>query len=123
MPKEQVKPTDVTGRTRAALAEQYAEEQAERAGEMSMMNAKAKATLEQPIDATVPNRATVIVDNPVELVNSEDEDKVNIRVIADIENMTLGKGNNYIFKAGQKYVVTRHVAQHLKEKGYLAADF
>ncbi len=34
--------------------------------------------------------------------------------------MTLGAGNNYSFKAGQKYVVSKAVAQHLREKGYLA---
>jgi hypothetical protein len=38
----------------------------------------------------------------------------------DIENMTLGAGNNYNFKAGQKYSVTKTVATHLQEKGYLA---
>jgi hypothetical protein len=122
MPTQKPKPTDVTGRTRAALAEQFEKEQQDRAGEMSMISAQAKADLDVPVDATVPNRATVIVDNPVELAKP-DEDRVEIRVIEDIENMTLGKGNNYNFKAGQKYVVTRHVATHLKEKGYLAASF
>ncbi len=34
--------------------------------------------------------------------------------------MTLGAGNYYSFKAGQKYKVSRQVAQHLEEKGYLA---
>jgi len=43
-----------------------------------------------------------------------------IRVVEDIENMTLGAGNNYSFKAGQKYSVTQQVATHLREKGYLA---
>ena len=121
MPKQNPSPTDTTGRTRAALAEQYEKEQSEKSKSMSMINAQEKAILEQPIDATVPNRETVIVDNVVELA-SEDEDRVEIRVVQDIDNMTLGKGNNYSFKAGQKYVVTRHVALHLKEKGYLAAN-
>jgi menaquinone-dependent protoporphyrinogen IX oxidase len=34
--------------------------------------------------------------------------------------MTLGAGNYYSFKAGQKYKVTKAVAEHLQEKGYLA---
>ena len=63
-------------------------------------------------------RSTVIVDDPIK-VGTQD-DTVVIRVVADIENMTLGAGNNYNFKAGQKYQVTRAVAKHLEEKGYLA---
>ena len=47
---------------------------------------------------------------------------VIIRVVELIENMTLGAGNNFSFKPGQKYEVTRSVAEHLKEKGYLAAN-
>jgi hypothetical protein len=113
------KPTDVTGRTREALAEQFAEEQNQRAGEMSLATAKASAQLDEVIDATVPNRPTVIVDN-VTTVGKADDEMVEIRTVENIENMTLGKGNNYSFKAGQKYKVTKHVAEHLKEKGYLA---
>jgi len=121
MPKQQPSPTDVTGRTRAALAEKFEKEQQEKAVSMSMISAQAQVALDQPIDATVPNRETVIVDNIVDLTN-EEEDKVPIRVIQDIDNMTLGKGNNYSFKAMQLYYVTRNVALHLKEKGYLAAS-
>lgn len=113
------KPSDVTGRTRAALQEQFVEEQQQRAGEMSLATAKAAETLNETIDATVPNRPTIIVDSAT-TVGKEDADMVEIRVIENIENMTLGVGNNYNFKAGQKYRVTRAVADHLKEKGYLA---
>lgn len=113
------KPTDATGVMREKLAAQAAEEQAERAAEMSMATAQAKVKLEtEVIDATVPDRQTIIVDEVVTVASADDA--VEIRVIEDIENMTLGAGNNYNFKAGQKYRVTKHVAQHLKEKGYLA---
>lgn len=112
------KPTDVTGRVREQLIEANQEELQARANEMSMASATAQAKLNEVIDATVPDRQTVIVDNPIE-VGVQDESVV-IRVIQDIENMTLGAGNNYNFKAGQKYSVTKAVAAHLKEKGYLA---
>lgn len=113
------KPTDVTGRMREQAAAAAAEAQADRAAEMSMATAQAAAKLEtEVIDATQPSRQTVIVDEVI-TVGSQD-DSVEIRVVEDIENMTLGVGNNYNFKAGQKYRVTRHVANHLKEKGYLA---
>ena len=114
-------PMDVTGRAREDLAEQLSEEVSQRAEEMSLATATAKLNIEtQVIDATKPDRQTVIVDT-VTKVGSQD-DTVVIRVVETIENMTLGSGNNYSFKAGQKYEVTRAVALHLKEKGYLAAN-
>ena len=114
------KPTDVTGRIREKLQEEQVQEMTDRAAEMSMATAQAQVKLEtEVVDATKPNRQTVIVDNPV-TVGSSDEANVEIRVIQDLENMTLGKGNNYSFKAGVKYKVTTNVAEHLKEKGYLA---
>jgi len=114
------KPTDVTGRMREELAAKNIEATQEAANKMSMATAQAKIDLEtNVIDATVPERQTVIVDEVITVANP-DEDYVEIRVIEDVENMTLGAGNTYSFKAGQRYKVTRHVAQHLKEKGRLA---
>jgi hypothetical protein len=121
MAGKNVKPTDVTGRMRAEAQAQFETEQADRANEMAMVSFQKQAQLDEVVDATKPNVATVIVDNPVEL--STDEDTVTIRVVQDIENMTLGVGNNYNFKAGQKYKVSRDVAKHLEEKGYLAGVF
>ena len=113
------KPADVTGRKREAMVAANLEEMQEKANSMSMATAEAKIKLEtEVIDATAPDRQTVIVDDPIKLGNQEDT--VVIRVIETIENMTLGVGNNYSFKAGQKYQVTKAVADHLKEKGYLA---
>jgi len=114
------KPTDATGRVREQLLEANAQAQSDRAAEMSMATAQAKIALDtNVVDATVPDRQTVIVDEPV-TVGSPSDENVEIRVIQDIENMTLGVGNNYNFKAGQRYKVTKDVALHLKEKGYLA---
>ena len=113
------KPTDVTGRMREQQLEENLEAMQERAAEMSMASATAAVRLEtEVIDATLPDRQTVIVDEVITV--GESNDSVEIRVIETIENMTLGAGNNYNFKAGQKYKVTKLVAQHLKEKGYLA---
>ena len=114
------KPTDATGVVREKMLADNMEALQERAAEMSMATAQAKIKLEtEVIDATVPDRQTIIVDEPV-TVGKATEESVEIRVIEDIENMTLGAGNNYTFKAGQKYKVTKQVALHLKEKGYLA---
>jgi outer membrane translocation and assembly module TamA len=112
------KPTDVTGRKREAMVEANIDAIQEAANTMSMATAEARIKLEtEVIDATEPDRQTVIVDEPTVISNDAE---VVIRVVEDIENMTLGSGNNYNFKAGQKYKVTKHVAQHLQEKGYLA---
>jgi len=114
------KPTDATGRVREQLLADNAQAQADRAAEMSMATAQAKISLDvDVIDATTPDRQTVIVDEPV-TVGAPSDENVEIRVIEDIENMTLGVGNNFNFKAGQRYKVTKAVALHLKEKGYLA---
>jgi hypothetical protein len=114
------KPTDATGRVREQLLEANIQAQTDRANEMSMATAQAKIALDvDVIDATVPDRQTIIVDEPV-TVGSPSDENVEIRVIQDVENMTLGVGNNYNFKAGQRYKVTKDVALHLKEKGYLA---
>ncbi len=114
-------PTDVTGRSRDELANQFAEQQVETAAKMSMATAEAAVRLEtEVIDATKPDRQTVIVEPVTKL--GKQEDTVVIRVVENIDSMTLGAGNNYTFKVGQKYEVTRAVAEHLKEKGYLAAN-
>jgi hypothetical protein len=114
-----VKPTDVTGKAREQQIADNAEALAARANEMSMATATAQARLEtEVIDATQPDRQTIIVDDAIEVGSSETS--VEIRVVQDIENMTLGAGNNYNFKAGQKYKVTKEVAYHLRDKGYLA---
>ena len=113
------KPTDATGVMREQLLEQNAQALEERAAEMSMATAQAKVKLEtEIIDATVPDRQTVIVDEVITV--GKEDDSVEIRVIENIENMTLGAGNNYSFKAGQKYEVNQDVADHLESKGYLA---
>lgn len=114
-----VKPSDVTGRAREAQISDNAEALQARASEMSMATANAQIKLEtEVLDATKPNQATVIVDEAT--VVSKGDETVVIRVVEDIENMTLGAGNYYNFKAGQKYKVDKQVAQHLEEKGYLA---
>jgi hypothetical protein len=122
MATSKAKPTDTTGRQREALQQEFAEQQAEAAQNMAMATAEKQIALEtEVIDATVPNRATVIVDEPT--IVSDEGKVVTIRVVEDIESMTFGAGNYFSFKAGQKYQVTQDLASHLQEKGYLAGTF
>jgi hypothetical protein len=119
MATSKAKPTDATGRQREKLQAEFAEQQQEAAAQMSMATAQKAIDLDnEVVDATKPNTATVIVDEP--LILDDGADTVTIRVVEDIENMTFGAGNYYSFKAGQKTQVTRDLARHLEEKGYVA---
>ena len=112
--------TDFTGREREKLQKQHAEELALRASEMSMANAAAIAEAENSItDLTKNPEVPTVIDSVEEVELNLSEAVVVIRVNEDIEDMTLGVGNNYTFKAGQKYKVAKHVADHLEEKGYI----
>jgi hypothetical protein len=44
---------------------------------------------------------------------------VLIRVNEDLDDVTIGVGNHYSFKMGQKYKVSKQIADHLEEKGYI----
>jgi len=113
------KVTDVTGRQREAQIRAHAEEITQRAGEMSMATSAAQVKLATEIvDLTSPNSPTVI-DEVISVGVSLADDVTVIRVAEDLENVTIGVGNNYTFKAGQRYKVAKHVAAHLQEKGYL----
>jgi len=119
MATSKAKPTDATGKLREKLIQENAEAVQESANQMAMATAQKVVALEtEVIDATKPNRAEVIVDEPT-IVSAADE-TVTIRVVEDIESMTFGAGNFYSFKSGQKYQVERDLALHLKDKGYLA---
>jgi len=114
------KVTDVTGRQREQMIKDQATEQARRAEELSMVNAVEAVRLEtETIDlSTKPDAPTVI--DEVESVGVDLADNTTvIRVAEDLDMVTIGAGNHYSFKVGQKYKVPVHVADHLKEKGYL----
>ena len=112
------KVTDVTGREREAQIKAHAEELASRANEMSMASITAQAKLEtEVIDISVPK--PTVIDEVEALGVSLADDTTVIRVAEDLENVTIGAGNHFSFKAGQKYKVPKFVAVHLQEKGYL----
>lgn len=116
------KPTDTTGRMREEAQAKLAQELQDKAEAAAVADAEAKIKLEnEVIDATVPNRATVVVDEATVITGKKDgEETIVIRVVEDIENMTFGAGNYYSFKAGQKYEVSVKLARRLQSLGYLA---
>lgn len=119
MATSKAKPTDATGRQREKLIQENAEAVQEAATQMAMATAEKAVALEtEVIDATKPNTATIVVDEPI--VVDKGSETVTIRVVETIENMTFGAGNYFSFEAGKKYQVTQDLARHLEEKGYLA---
>jgi hypothetical protein len=114
------KATDYTGREREKLQKEHAEEMKLRAEEMSMATAAKVSEVSNSItDLTEIYSAPVILDSIEEVEVSVNEPNVVIRVNEDIEDMTLGVGTLYTFKAGQKYKVKKEVADHLEDKGYI----
>lgn len=110
---------DFTGRQREKLQAEHAEELAKREAELSTAHeAERVANETEVIDHTNPALPDVIVDETIALGDDEDdEDMVVFRVNEDLENVTIGVGNVYDFKAGPKHRAPRHVYQHLDEKG------
>lgn len=111
---------DVTGRQREKLIKENAEEISRRAEEMSIISAVEAARVEtEVVDLSkAPERPTVIDEVESVGVNLAD-DAVVIRVAEDLDMVTVGVGNNYSFRAGQKYKVPKNVARQLQDKGYL----
>ncbi|CAB4128483.1 hypothetical protein UFOVP225_34 [uncultured Caudovirales phage] len=119
----QKKATDFTGRQREQLQAEAIEKQQEAANNMAMATAEAAFKAENEVlDATKPNVVETVVVEDIKTTGASGKTVV-IRVAEDIESMTLGAGNYYSFKAGQKYEVTPEVAAHLEQKGYLATRY
>lgn len=147
-PTSRPKPTDATGRARAKALSENAAEVQRRASEMTIAAAaeaealangvydpRVEAAGEEPeivqdprilrqseeVVASVPEIETQIVDEVITASPDLGDDQVIVRLIADIETMTYGYGNDYSFKAGVKYKVARDLANHLESLGYLYA--
>jgi hypothetical protein len=110
---------DFTGRQAQEVAAKAAEDK--RLRDEQVADAKAAEQQEfadSVFDVTNPDRP-VIVDEVVEVGVEMANDTVIVRVAETIENMTVGHGNTYHFKAGGKYQVPREVAERLDELGLL----
>ena len=120
MATQKAKPSDATGRQREAAIKAAMEEKERQAADLAADQAKKTLELDEVIKAE-PLTPELIIDNTIVVENNE-PDTVVIRVVDDIEAMTFGAGNYFTFKAGQKYEVPRALANHLLEKGYIAAS-
>lgn len=112
-------PLDATGAAAEKAARANAKALKERAEEISIARQQEEIELEtQVFDPQKPD-APILIDEIEEVGVSVNNDKVVIRTIADIEEMTYGVGNTYNFKQGVKYSVPRDLAAYLESLGYI----
>lgn len=119
MATQKTSPLDATGKAAEDAAKRNAKEVAARADEISMMRQAEAELLETAVfDPKKPDQP-LLIDEIEEIGVAVQNDKVVIRTITDIDDMTYGVGNTYSFKAGVKYSVPRDLADYLESLGYI----
>lgn len=120
MPKEQVNPQDATGAAAEKARKKTAEDKKREKDEITTARQQEQEELSTKVFDPKTEEETVVIDEVEEIgVSVQGEQKVVIRTVTDIEDMTFGVGNNYNFKAGVKYSVPRELAAHLERLGYV----
>lgn len=120
MATQKTSPLDATGKAAEDAAKKNAEELKKREAEISTVRQTERELEETAVfDPRKPDEP-LLIDEVEELgVSVNGDDKVIIRTITDIEDMTYGVGNVYNFKSGVKYSVPRDLAAYLESLGYI----
>ncbi len=112
-------PLDATGKAAENAAKKNAAELKKRQDEISISRAAEEELLETAVfDPKQPDQP-LLIDEIEEIGVAVANEKVVIRTITDIEDMTYGVGNTYTFKAGVKYSVSKDLADYLERLGYI----
>ena len=123
MANKPTSPQDATGRAAEQAAKRNAAELAARKDEIALSRAAEEELLETAVFDPKKPDAPILIDEIEEVGVSVKNDKIVIRTISDIEDMTYGVINgapqSYTFKAGVKYSVPRDLALYLQSLGYL----
>ena len=119
MANKATSPLDATGRAAEAATKRNAEELRKRQDEISVSVQLERESLERDVFDPKKPDTPIVLDEIQEVGVSLANDKVIIRTITDIDEMTYGVGNVYSFKAGVKYSVTRDLADYLESLGYI----
>jgi hypothetical protein len=115
---QKTSPLDATGKA-AEDAKRNAKELKQRQDEISTTRQAEEELLETAVfDPKNPDQP-MLIDEIEEIGVSLNNDKVIIRTITDIDDMTYGVGNTYNFKSGVKYSVPRGLADYLEGLGYI----
>lgn len=110
---------DLTGRNRASLQKEHEEEVERREGELTTIANERQRELDDTVyDLTNPSLPTV-VDEVEEMPVGVDDEYVVFRTNEDLDNVVIGVGNVYTFKAGQKVRAPKSVYQNLDERGFV----
>lgn len=119
MATQKTSPLDATGKAAEDAAKRNAAELKKRQDEISISRQVEAEELETNVfDPKKPDQP-ILIDEIEEVGVGINNDKVVIRTITDIEDMTYGVGNIYTFKAGVKYSVPRGLANYLESLGYI----
>ena len=119
MANKPTSPLDATGLAAEKAAKANQEALRKRKDEISIAAQIEAESLEKDVFDPKHPEAPLVLDEIEEVGVSVNGDKVIIRTITDIEEMTYGVGNNYTFKAGVKYSVPRGLANYLEQLGYI----
>lgn len=119
MANKATSPLDATGRAAEAATKRNAEELRKRQDEISVSVQLERESLERDVFDPKKPDTPIVLDEIQEVGVSLANDKVIIRTITDIDEMTYGVGNTFSFKAGVKYSVTRDLADYLEGLGYI----
>ena len=112
-------PLDATGRAAEAAAKKNAKILQDRKDEISIAAQIEAESLENDVFDPKKPDAPLVLDEIESVGVSTANERVIIRTIADIEEMTFGVGNHYTFKAGVKYSVSPELANDLEQLGYV----
>jgi len=116
---QKTSPMDVTGRAVEEATRRNSEELQKRKDEISISRQVEQELLETAVFDPKRPDAPILIEEIEEVGVSVNNDKVIIRTISDIEDMTYGVGNQYTFKQGVKYSVPRDLAEYLEGLGYI----
>lgn len=119
MATQKTSPLDATGKAAEDAAKKNAAELKKRQEEISISRQVEEELLETAVFDPKKPDAPILIDEIEEVGVSVNNDKVIIRTITDIDEMTYGVGNVYTFKAGVKYSVPRDLADYLEGLGYI----
>ena len=114
-----VSPLDATGRAAAAAAKKNAKAIQDRKDEISIAAQVEAESLEKDVFDPKHPEAPLVLDEIETVGVSVNNERVIVRTITDIDDMTFGVGNHYSFKAGVKYSVPTALAAYLEQLGYI----
>ena len=114
-----VSPLDATGRAAAEATKKNAKVLQDRKDEISIAAQVEAESLENDVFDPKHPEAPLVLDEIESVGVSVNNERIIVRTITDIEDMTFGVGNHYSFKAGVKYSVPKDLALYLEQLGYI----